>query len=48
MRLDNFRFEKKIIESWNNTIKSKAMSHPKNTLELRKLIKFLKKITKNI
>ena len=47
MRLDNFRFEKKIIESWNNTIKSKAIVvHPKNTLELRKLIKFLKKNNK--
>ena len=47
MRLDNFRFEKKIIESWNNTIKSTAIViHPKNTLELRKLIKFLKKNNK--
>ena len=47
MRLDNFRFEKKIIESWNNTIKSKAIVvHPKNTFELIKLIKFLKKNNK--
>ena len=39
--------KKKIIESWNNTIKSKAIVvHPKNTLELRKLIKFLKKNNK--
>ena len=47
MRLDNFRFEKKLIRSWNNTIKSTAIVfHPKNTSELRKLIKYLKKNNK--
>ena len=47
MKLDNFRFKKRTIESWNNTIKNSAIVvYPRNTIELRKLIKFLKENNK--
>tara|TARA_B100000963_G_scaffold309462_1_gene285424 strand:- start:1427 stop:2758 length:1332 start_codon:yes stop_codon:yes gene_type:complete len=47
MKLDNFRFKKRTIESWNNTIKNSAIVvYPRNTMELRKLIKFLKENNK--
>ena len=44
MDFNTIKFEKKLIESWNNTLSSKAyILYPKNILELKKLISIIKK-----
>ncbi len=44
MNLRNFKFEKKVIYSWNNNIKSKALViYPKNIDQLKIILKNLKK-----
>ena len=44
MDFNTIKFEKKKIESWNNTLSSKAyILYPKNILELKKLISIIKK-----
>ena len=48
MKLEDFDLRREIIKSWNNTITKKALIiYPKNTSELRKLVKLIKKEKKN-